>query len=337
MKAVILGAGRMGRRHVAVARLAGLEVTGVMDVMADSLRAARTECDLVESQLFESVDAALSTRPDVVIVASTATSHSELVIASAKRGARFILCEKPLATSLKDCDAMAAACAASGAALAVNHQMRYMPQYEEPKRITSEPDFGGLSSVSFVAGNFGMAMNGTHYFEAVRYLFDDEPASVTARFDAGLVPNPRGAQFEDRSGTLSIVTKSGKRAYLDISADHGHGMLAIYAGPLGQLVIDELAGWGRLRTRKTEDQALPSTRYGTPPNERVFDLPPAEVIEPSRRVLADLLEGRGFPEAGAGRLAVQTLIAAYLSDERGSVPVRLDEAEKARDRRFPWS
>src|SRR5947209_5488247 len=73
-------------------------------------------------------------------------------------GARFILGEKPLAASRADCDRMLAACRRHGVRLAVNHQMRFMEQYTEPKRLVQTEEFGGLSSVIVIAGSSSRAL-----------------------------------------------------------------------------------------------------------------------------------------------------------------------------------
>ena len=38
-------------------------------------------------------------------------------------------------------------------------------------------------------------MNGTHYFEAFRFLCDEEPVAVSAWFDNEVLANPRGERF----------------------------------------------------------------------------------------------------------------------------------------------
>ena len=78
------------------------------------------------------------------------------------------------------------------------------------------------------AGNFGMAMNSIHYFEAFRFLADEAPLSVSAWFDDELLSNPRGPQFQDVSGCVRVTTSSGHRLYIDASADQGHGMQVTY-------------------------------------------------------------------------------------------------------------
>jgi predicted dehydrogenase len=327
----------MGQRHLQIARDLGIEVVGICDQNAAILASVGSKLDIPEGVLYQDAGAMLKgTHPECVIVATTAPSHCELTCFAAQNGANYILCEKPMAVSLNQCDEILKACRGMGARLAINHQMRFMEQYREPKRIVHSEEFGGLCSVTVVAGNFGMAMNGTHYFEMFRYLTGEDPVEAQAWFSPGKVPNPRGPQFEDRAGSVRLTTRSGKRFYMEIGADQGHGMQVVYAGPHGRLTVDELAGRMHLAVRKREHRSLPTTRYGMPWTETATGIQPADAVAPSRQVLKSLLKDNNYPTGEHGRLAVAALAAAYVSDENGHVPVKIDNGLPL-DRIFPWA
>jgi len=337
MKTVIIGAGRMGRRHIQIVRDLGLNLAGICDLNPEALSLATEEYSIRTDLHFTDVRHLLrQTEPECVIIATTAPTHCEYTCLAAESGAKYVLCEKPMAVSLAECDKMLEVCAHYGTELAVNHQMRFMEQYTAPKPIIESDAFGGLCSITVVGGNFGMAMNGTHYFEMFRFMTNEAPVEVCAWFSPGKVPNPRGAQFEDRAGAVRLASSSGIRYYMEISADQGHGVHVIYAGPYGQLVVDELAGNVKLITRDKEYRNLPSSRYGMPATEKNFKIQPADVIAPSRAVLSALLNKTNFPTGEDGRMAVSVLVGAYVSDENGHRPVRIDEELLPRDRVFPW-
>jgi predicted dehydrogenase len=338
MKTVIIGAGRMGRRHIQVVGDLRLGLVGICDLNSAALSSAADEQGVPRELHYTEVNRLLKqTQPECVIVATTAPTHCEYTCLAAESGAKYILCEKPMAVSLAECDKMLEVCAHNGTELAVNHQMRFMEQYTETKRIIESDAFGGLCSVTVVGGNFGMAMNGTHYFEMFRYMTDEAPVEVSAWFSPEKVPNPRGPQFEDRAGAVRLASASGKRYYMEIGADQGHGVHVIYAGPCGQLVVDELAGNMKLITRAEKYRDMPSTRYGMPALEKTFKIEPADVMGPSRSVLNALLNKTNFPTGEDGRLAVSVLVGAYVSDENGHRAVRIDEEPLPRERVFPWA
>jgi hypothetical protein len=63
----------------------------------------------------------------------------------------------------------------------------------------------------------------------------------------------------------------------------------------------------------------------------------ASAVEPSRRVLEALLRRENFPTGEQGRQALEVLVAAYVSNESGHTPVRLDKTDLPRNRIFPWA
>jgi len=337
MRGVVIGLGRMGLRHLQVAKAEGIDIVGVADRRPEAVQQAR-EAGVAADALFDDAESMLrKTRPELVIVATTAPSHARLTCLAAELGAAAVLCEKPMAVSLAECDRMIAACRRSGTRLAVNHQMRFMEQYTAPKALLASEALGGLSSVTVVAGNFGMGMNGTHYFEMFRFMTGEAPARVAAWFSAGKLANPRGAEFEDRAGSIRLETLSGKRFFMDAAADQGHGMLVCYAAPHGRITVDELGGRMWVVARKPEHRAQPTTRYGMPWDEEERRIAPADALEPTRAVLRALLDGTDYPDGAAGRLAVEILVAAYVSDEAGGRTIDLGREALPRERVFPWA
>ena len=338
MKTVVLGTGRMGRRHIQVVKEMGLDLVGICDPNPEALQLAEKEQGVATALHYtDALTLLKETQPECVVIATTAPTHCEYTVRAAELGAKFISCEKPMATSLAECDRMLAACQQSGTKLAINHQMRFMDQYITPKGLLNSAEFGGLASVTIVAGNFGMAMNGTHYFEMFRYMTDEAPAEVTAWFSADKVPNPRGPQFEDRAGSVRITTPSGKRFYLETSSDQGNGLKVIYAARNGQIAIDELTGAMSLVVREEQYRELPTTRYGMPSRRTEQTIQPADVIAPSRAVLTALINQTNPTTGEDGRLAVATLVAAYISNEEGHRPVKLAETNQFAQRTFPWA
>jgi len=337
MKTVVIGTGRMGRRHILSAKALGLDVVAVCDTNAESLSLAASECDLPPQALFSSTKEALARHaPEVVVVATTAPTHAGYAIEAVEAGASYVFCEKPMAVSLAECDAMLETCVRRGTRLAINHQMRVMEQYTQPKELLASEAYGGLRAMTVSAGNFGLAMNATHYFEAFRFLTDATPVEATAWFSEERVPNPRGPQFEDRAGQIRLRTADGRRFFLETGADMGHGVKVIYGARNGQIIVDELHGTMVTDCRQAAHRDLPTTRYGMPSARAVLEIPPADALEPTRKVLSRLLASEDYPDGECGRLAVAVLVAAHLSNESGHQAIPIDD-RLPRERTFPWS
>src|SRR5258705_632852 len=78
---------------------------------------------------------------DVVYVVTPPALHPEFVIRAAKAG-KHIISEKPMATSVADCDRMISACKAAKVKLAVGYRVHYDFYYKEMMRLAKELDFG---------------------------------------------------------------------------------------------------------------------------------------------------------------------------------------------------
>lgn len=336
---LIIGAGRMGMAHLQAARNLGVTPSAICDVSeANRIKAAAADA-LPDDRLFADAASmfAAHPRPDLVAIATTADSHRTLVEQAAAAGARHILCEKPMATSVADCDAMIAACEQSDTRLAVNHQMRFMAQYTVVRDELATGRFGPLASMTVTAGCFGLAMNGSHYCEAFSWLTGSPIVNATAWFAGEPFNNPRGPRFFDQAGEMRFVSADGRRLILNIGADQGHGMTAIYATRFGHLFVDEFEGVCYATARKPEHQSAPLTRYGMPWDrwERAF--PQADNVGPTEAVMRALLDGHGYPAGSDGRNVVAALAAAYTSAASGNIPVEVADLREYQHRRFPWA
>lgn len=329
----------MGMAHLRAARNLGLEPVGLCDLNPDNLAKAAAEAGVGAAACFSDPAALFAAHAgvDLALIATTADSHRTLVEQAAAAGARAILCEKPMATSVADCDAMIAACERAGTRLAVNHQMRFMDQYTRIKAELDSGRFGPLASMNVVAGCFGLSMNGSHYCEAFRWLTGSEIVSASAWFAPEALKNPRGPQFFDQAGEVRFESADGRRLIMSIGADHGHGMTATYATRFGHIFVDELEGVYLATARKPEHQGMPVTRYGMPWDRWEVRFPQADNVGPTQAVIAALLEGLDYPDGQAGRGAVAALAAAWRSAENGSVPVRTGELGEYQGKRFPWA
>src|SRR6185436_4713584 len=101
----------MGRRHIQAAESVGLTVSGICDVSKESLSLAEREQGVGPDRHFTDFETMLArTRPDCLVVATTAPTHAQYTSVAATAGVQFILCEKPMGTSLDQCDQMIDLC-----------------------------------------------------------------------------------------------------------------------------------------------------------------------------------------------------------------------------------
>lgn len=80
-------------------------------------------------------------RPDVVVVDNFFSDHAHVGIAALKRGAHLFI-EKPIATTLKDLEALYRAYEESGCHLAAMHGLRYAPAFYTAWSVIRSGDIG---------------------------------------------------------------------------------------------------------------------------------------------------------------------------------------------------
>ena len=165
-------------------------------------------------------------RPDLVSITTRAPLHAEVTIAAAEAGAKGVLCEKAMATSLAEADAMITACRRAGTVLMVNHTRRWHPTFERAARLVRGGAIGALRCVVGVCPG-PLIHNGTHLFDAMR-LFGGEVAWVTGHV--------RSEALEDAPGHAMLGFQSGAIGLVDL--DSAIGFAVELQGATGRLFID---------------------------------------------------------------------------------------------------
>ncbi|MDB4293132.1 Gfo/Idh/MocA family oxidoreductase [Maribacter sp.] len=84
---------------------------------------------------------------DIVYVVLPNSMHADFCIRAAKAG-KHVICEKPMAVSVAECDAIIDACKSAGVKLSVGYRMQSDPYTKEIKRLVKEKTFGAVHYVS---------------------------------------------------------------------------------------------------------------------------------------------------------------------------------------------
>lgn len=88
---------------------------------------------------------------DIVYVVLPNSMHADFSIRAAKAG-KHVICEKPMAINVKECDAIIDACKKANVKLAVGYRMQSDPYTNEVKKYVKENTFGDVLFVSSDAG-----------------------------------------------------------------------------------------------------------------------------------------------------------------------------------------
>lgn len=136
----LVGAGAVGVLHADAAReTPGVRVTAVCD--RDVALAERVAADH-RARAFGDHRALLDADVvDAVVVNTPHALHTDIVCAAAAHG-RHVLVEKPMATTVTDCERMIKACADAGVRLAVGHIQHFLPDKVAARRAIDAGDIG---------------------------------------------------------------------------------------------------------------------------------------------------------------------------------------------------
>ncbi|HHD7473831.1 TPA: Gfo/Idh/MocA family protein [Klebsiella oxytoca] len=136
----IIGFGFMGHEHETMLKtIEGAKLVGVFDIQPNQLKDAGSDIIRYKST------AELLSDPnvDVVIISANNNQHCELVVQAAEAG-KDIICEKPVAMTLAELDAMIAATQKNGVKFTVHHQRRFDRDFRIIKEVFEKKLLGDV-------------------------------------------------------------------------------------------------------------------------------------------------------------------------------------------------
>lgn len=141
----IVGAGTMGSVHAASCRnLPGVNVTWVADI--DQARAEALAGQVGAKATANPEEALSAADVDAVVVATPTHFHRPLTELAVRHG-KHVFCEKPIARSLADGQAMVAACERAGVRFMVGHVVRFFPEYARIYELLQDDAVGQVGVV----------------------------------------------------------------------------------------------------------------------------------------------------------------------------------------------
>ncbi len=154
--------------------------------------------------------------------------HAEYTIRAAKAG-KHVLCEKPMATSVKDCEAMIAACKAADRKLMIAYRMQYEPHARFAMKAIREKRFGITKIIEAHNGQNqgdpnqwrlkkggGALMDvGIYCLNTARFFLGEEPSWVNATVYS--TPNDPRFKEVDEAVLWQMGFPSGALANLSTS------------------------------------------------------------------------------------------------------------------------
>lgn len=192
-----------------------------------------------------------SRQVDLLSVTTPDNLHTRMVLDAAASGTRGILCEKPLATTLEDADAMIEACRSHNVVLLVAYTRRWHPQFVYARALVRQ---GAIGRLSHIVGTLGgrramLFRTGSHLVDAICFFAEAEPVLVAGTLDAGHAdygPRYAGDGGRDPAGDPGafghVVFGNGVRALFDISKELMETFDLTLVGDAGRLRVGSHTG-----------------------------------------------------------------------------------------------
>lgn len=215
---------------------------------------------------------------DLIYIVLPNALHSEYTIRAARAG-KHVICEKPMAISVKECETMIKACKAAGVQLAIGYRLHYEPFNLEIKRLGQEKVLGQVrimeAANGFKAGNPNMwrlkkALSGggplmdmgIYCLQATRFVTGEEPVAVTAQF--GPITNKQLFKEVEESVSWQLAFPSGATSSSVSSYNANVGRFHAVTDQ-GSFELNPAFGYGPLRgwTSSGGELRLPIVNHQT--------------------------------------------------------------------------
>lgn len=230
MKALILGCGSIGLRHIAHLRRLGLANIEASDPDPAAGQRAEKKFGITVSL---DPEEALQKNPDIVLVCTPAAHHIPMALKALDAGAHVFI-EKPLSTNLEGLEVLSEKARSTGKTIQVGYNLRYHPAF---KAIKEFQDSGRLGRIFAAHAEFGLYLPKWWLNRDYRKSY-----MANSNLSGGLLLD---ASHEIDSlmwflGDIQVVTGyGGKLSALEVHGiDVAKVVMKMVSGPIASLHID---------------------------------------------------------------------------------------------------
>jgi myo-inositol 2-dehydrogenase / D-chiro-inositol 1-dehydrogenase len=287
---------------------------------------------------------------DMVCVGVPNWLHRDVVVAAAEAG-KHVVCEKPLARTLREADEMIAACRVAGVKLMYAEELCFAPKYVRAKELADEGAFGEVFLVRQSEQHFGPHSDwfwdpelagggvlmdmGCHGIELARWVHGKPQARSVSAEVGTFVHHERttaddhaivSIRFEDRRLGLieaSWAKPGGVEDRMEIVGSRGVTYADLLRG--SSLTTFSEAGYGYAVEKAPDTRGWTFTMF-----DELWNSGFTREMEHFARCVAEDAVPRETGEDG--RAVLEIIYAAYRSARHGRVelPLRLSDEEAAK-------
>ncbi|MFJ7933299.1 Gfo/Idh/MocA family protein [Sporosarcina sp. NPDC096371] len=274
--------------------------------------------DKYDCEYIADLDEFLRSDINAVVICSENVNHKEHVVKAAK-AKKHILCEKPIATEVKDAEEMIHACEEAGVILQIAYPVRFAPVMENVKSMIQDGAIGDVLAIN--ATNNGLMPGGwfiekelsgggsatdhiVHIMDVIRWIFKDEVKSVYAELDTRFYD----IDVED-CGMVTLELESGMIVSIDPSWSRPKTFPT-----WGNVVMHFVGTKGNISVDAFKQHSL----YYNDHEEKIQELPWSEDMDEGLLIdFIDCVKSNGTPSISGldGLRTLEVVKAAYQSNE----------------------
>lgn len=262
---------------------------------------------------------------DVVYVVLPNSMHADFCIRAAKAG-KHVICEKPMAVSVAECDAIIAACKTAGVKLSVGYRLHSEPYTQALMQMVKDKTYGDIRYVTAEAGYYsgshpnqwrldkklsggGALMNmGVYSIQSAIYGSGMNPISVAAQEFS-----TRPAYFKDTDETITAQFEFPNGAVGNIFTSHNVNVNRHYSNfEKGWVELSPANNYGPLSGKTSDGKVLEF------PHQRQQGL---QMDDFAKHIM------QGTPNVAPGEMGKRDMIiveAIYQSIKEGGKKIPLD-------------
>jgi predicted dehydrogenase len=254
------------------------QITGLVSGHRDKAERIAAQYGVPTSSIYsyEDMDRIRDNRTiDAVYVALPNSMHAEYTIRSAKAG-KHVLCEKPMSTTVREAEAMIAACKTANVKLMIAYRLHYEPLNLKAIKLIRDGALGKIGTINGaygfdapvgqwrlnkkLAGGGSLFDVGIYVLNATRYLSGEEPIGFTGVTGTVEKGDPRFSEVEE---SISWTERFPSGLVATGSSTYGTQMPGFVrvVGPKGTLELGPGLNYDgmRLRASYSEGRGAPRT------------------------------------------------------------------------------
>ncbi len=254
----VIGAGRAGMLHANnfARKIAGARLEAVADPRETIAEKAHSELE-IDTHYLDYRRALERKSIDAVVIATPTTYHREIAVAAAQAG-KHILCEKPMAMNVGECEEMIAAAGHNHVLLQIGFMRRFDPSFQDAWESVQRGDIGDIVLIKSLthgpsvpqqwqfnirASNGPLAEVNSHDIDTLRWFTGSEFKEVYALAGNYRCPEVR-TEYPDFYDNVSMIASfaNNMQGFIDgaVSVGYGYDARVEILGTTGVLFIGRI-------------------------------------------------------------------------------------------------